>query len=104
MKANADKCYHLTSSNKESSPCIDNNIVKNSKYEKIFGVKSDQKLNFNAHINDIRKKVHCLELHNSWIFQRGVFYKMSFSCLSSVTALQFACTTGTLKIKKKLPS
>ena len=54
MKANADKCHLLTSSNKESNICIDNNI--NSKCGKLLGVKIHQKLNFNAHINDICKK------------------------------------------------
>ena len=56
MKANADKCYLLTSSNQESSTCIDNKITKNSKYEKLLGLKTNQKLNFDTHIKDMCKK------------------------------------------------
>ena len=55
MKANPDKCQLSTSSNKESGICFDNNII-NNKCGKLPGVKIDQKLNFNAHINDICKK------------------------------------------------
>ena len=53
MKANADQYIFLTSSNEESSNCTDNDVIKKSKYEKLLGVKLDQKLNFNAHLNDI---------------------------------------------------
>ena len=56
MKANADKCYLLTSSNQESSICIDNKIIKNRKCEKLLGVKINQKLNINDHIKDMFKK------------------------------------------------
>ena len=38
MKANADKCYVLTSSNKESTICIVNNIIINSKCEKLLKI------------------------------------------------------------------
>lgn len=41
MKANADKYHPSTSSNKESGACIDNNIIKNSKNEKLVRVKID---------------------------------------------------------------
>ena len=53
MKANADQYIFLTSSNEESSNCTDNDVIKKSKYEKLLGVKIDQTLNFNAHMNDI---------------------------------------------------
>lgn len=56
MKGNADQCYLSNSSNEESNVCIDNKNIKNSKCGKLFAVKIDQKLNFNAHINDICKK------------------------------------------------
>ena len=56
MKANADICHLLTSSNKESTICIDNSIIMSSKCEKQLGVKIDLKVTFNAHINDICKK------------------------------------------------
>ena len=57
MKANADKCHLLTSSNEESTICIDNGIIINNKCGKLLGVKINQKLNFNAYIIDICKKV-----------------------------------------------
>ena len=56
MKANAKKCHFLINSNEESNICIDNNIIKNSKCEKLLAVKIYQTLNFNAHINNIGKK------------------------------------------------
>ena len=74
MKANADKYHLLTSSNKESTICIDNNIIINTKCEKLLGVKIDQKLNFNPHINDIS------------ISKEALLF-MSYLCLNSTTAL-----------------
>ena len=56
MKANAKKCHFLINSNEDSNVCIDNNIIKNSKCEKLLAVKIYQTLNFNAHINNIGKK------------------------------------------------
>ena len=56
MKANADKCHFLTNSNEESNVCIDNNIIRNSKCEKLLAVKIYRTLNFNAHISNIGKK------------------------------------------------
>ena len=57
MKADADKCHLLTSSNEEWTICIDNGIIINSKCGKLLGVKINQKLNFNPYIIDICKKV-----------------------------------------------
>ena len=56
MKGNGDKGHLLTSCNEGSNVCIDSNIIKNSKCEKLLGVKTDQNLNFNGHINEICKK------------------------------------------------
>ena len=55
MKDNAGKYYLLTSPNEKSNIFIGNSII-NSKCGKLLGVKIDQKLNFNAHINTICKK------------------------------------------------
>ena len=81
MKVNADKYHFLTSSNKESTICIDNNIILNTKCEKILGVKIVQKLNFNAHINDICKKAGQRQKLSAFFglpryidIQRGAFY------------------------------
>ena len=54
MKANPDKCHFLCSSNREVSLTIENKMIKNSKFEKLLGIKP--KLNFNSHIHDICQK------------------------------------------------
>ena len=56
MKANPDICHFLCSSNREDSLTIENQIIKNSKFEKLLGIKLDSKLNFNSHIYDICQK------------------------------------------------
>ena len=53
MKANPDKRHFLCSSNREVSLTIETQIIKNSKFEKLLGIKLDSKLNFNSHIHDI---------------------------------------------------
>ena len=49
MKANSDKCHLLCSSNREVSLTVENQATKNSKFEKLLGIKLDSKLNFNSH-------------------------------------------------------
>ena len=56
MKANPENCHFLHSSNREVSLTIENQIIKNSKFEKLLGIKLDSKLNFNSHIHDICQK------------------------------------------------
>ena len=56
MKANPDKCHLLCSSNSEVSLTNENRKTKNSKFEKLIGIKLDSKLNFNFHIHDIHQK------------------------------------------------
>ena len=56
MKANPDKCHFLCSSNREVSLAIENQLIKNSKFEKLLGIKLDSKLNFNFDIHDIFQK------------------------------------------------
>ena len=56
MKANPDKCRFLCNSNSEVSLTIENQQIKNSKSEKLLGIKLDSKLNFNSHIYGIVKK------------------------------------------------
>ena len=51
MKANPDKCHLLTSSSDKVSICVDNYNMKSSKY--ILGIKIDNKLNFNTHVDEI---------------------------------------------------
>ena len=56
MKTNPDKFRFLCSSNRELSLTIENQIIKNSKFKKLPGIKLDSKLNFNSHIHDICQK------------------------------------------------
>ena len=56
MKANPDKCHFLCSLNREVSLTIDNQTIKNSKFEKLLDIKLDSKLNSNSHIHDICQK------------------------------------------------
>ena len=56
MKANPDKCHFLCSTNSEVSLTIENQKIKNSKFEKLLGIKLDSKLNLNSHIHDICQK------------------------------------------------
>ena len=43
LKANSDKCHFLCSSNREVSLTIENEIIKNSKFGKLLGIKLDSK-------------------------------------------------------------
>ena len=56
MKGNPDKCHFLCNSNSEVSLTIETQKIKNCKFEKLFGIKFDSKLNFNSHIHDIFQK------------------------------------------------
>ena len=56
MKANPDKCQFIGSTNDTVNLITENQIIENSKYQKLLGVKFDYKLTFNAHIDDICKK------------------------------------------------
>ena len=57
MKTNADKCRLLVSTNNTAKIKVGNFDITNSKLEKLLGVKFDQKLYFNDHISELRKKV-----------------------------------------------
>ena len=56
MKTNPDKFRFSCSSNRDLSLTIENQIIKNSKFKKLPGIKLDSKLNFNSHIHDICQK------------------------------------------------
>ena len=55
MKANPDKCYLLTSSSDKVRICVDNYNIKSSKCEKLLGIKIDNKLKLNTHVDEICK-------------------------------------------------
>ena len=56
MKANPDKCHFTTSECKDLVINVENNQITNSKCEKLLGIKIDNKLTFNARIDEICKK------------------------------------------------
>ena len=56
MKANADKCHLLVSSNESCTAKIEDFSIKNSTKEKLSGVKFDSNLSFENHVTSLCKK------------------------------------------------
>ena len=46
----------ICSTNDAANLIVENQMIDNSKYEKLLGMKFDYKLTFNVHIDDICKK------------------------------------------------
>ena len=63
MKANPDKCHLLISSASQSELKIGNVTIKSSICEKLLGIKIDNKLRVNAHVEDLRKKASRKYIH-----------------------------------------
>ena len=75
---------------------IGNVNIENSTREKILGVKVDNKLNFNEHLDEIIKKASRKISAFSWIFSfmdlmKRRFLMNSFFTHTSVTALLSGC-------------
>ena len=51
MKKSSDKCHLITSSSDEVNTCVKSYNTKSSRFEKSLGIKIDNKLNFNNHID-----------------------------------------------------
>ena len=56
LKSNADKCHLLVSSSDAVNLRVSEYDIKNSKCEKLLGVKFNNKLIFEKHITDIYRK------------------------------------------------
>ena len=56
MKANADKCHLLVSSNESCTVKIEDFSFKNSTEEKLLGVKVDSNFSFKSHVTSLCKK------------------------------------------------
>ena len=56
MKANADKCHLLVSSNESCTAKIEHFSINNSTEEKLLGVKVDSNLSFENHVTSLCKK------------------------------------------------
>ena len=66
MKANISKCHLLMNKKDEVTIRIGETEIKNSEYKKLLGIKTDTKLNFIEHLNDIisnqaAKSMRCWE-------------------------------------------
>ena len=56
MKANPDKCHFLMSSDENINLIIEDQAISNSKCQKLLGIKNDNKLSFNEHLDEMCKK------------------------------------------------
>ena len=56
MKANADKCHLLITTDEEKNISIGGEKIQNSKSEKLLGVTIDNKLSFTEHVHKICDK------------------------------------------------
>ena len=56
MKANSNKCQLITNKQSRMNLKLGNTNIESSLYEKLLGVKVDNKLNFNGHDDEIIKK------------------------------------------------
>ena len=63
MKANADKCHLLVSSNESCTAKIEDFSIKNSTEEKLLGVKFDSNLSFENHVTSPLCKKASQKLH-----------------------------------------
>ena len=65
MKANADKCHLLVSSDESCTAKIEDFSIKNRTEEKLLGVRFDSNLSFENHVTSLCKKasqkLHALE-------------------------------------------
>ena len=55
MKANPDKCHFLMSSDENINLMIEDQAISNSKCQKLLGIKIDNKLSFNEHLDELEK-------------------------------------------------
>ena len=58
MKGNTDKCYLIVSIDEPMEIRVGESLIKSSTYEKLLGVKIDNKLNFDTHVKDLGKKAN----------------------------------------------
>ena len=56
MKANSNKCQLITNKQSRMNLKLGNTNIESSLYEKLLGVKVDNKLNLNGHDDEIIKK------------------------------------------------
>ena len=84
MKANADKCHFICSSNQKANLTVENQEITRSACVKLLGVKIDFELTFNIHVNDICMKAE-QKLEVRIIPSLGFDKKVIVECLFSFT-------------------
>ena len=57
MKGNKYKCHLIVSDNRHVSIKIDCIEIENRECQKLYGIKSDLKLNFKDHLDEVIKKI-----------------------------------------------
>ena len=64
LKANADKCHLILSTDEPFSINIDNEVIKNSNNKKLLGINLNNRISFDTHVanicNRVSKKLHAL--------------------------------------------
>ena len=64
LKANADKCHLILSTDETFSFNVDNEVIKSRNNEKLLGINFNNRLGFDTHItniyNRVSKKLHAL--------------------------------------------
>ena len=58
MKGNTDKCHLIVSTDEPREIRVGEYLLKNSTCERWFGIKIDNKLNFDTHIRGLYKKAN----------------------------------------------
>ena len=86
LKANSDKCYLITSKQSYVDLKIRNINIENSTCENLLGVKVENKLNFNEHLDEIIKKVSRQVSDLSRIFPFMELKKRRFLMISFFTS------------------
>ena len=84
MKANADKCHFICSSNQKANLTAENHEIASSACVKLLGVKINFKLTFNIQVNDICMKAE-QKLEVRTIPSVGFDKKVIVECLFSFT-------------------
>ena len=58
MKGNTDKCHLVVSTDEPIEIRVGESLIKSSNCEKLLGVKTDNKHNFDTHVKGICKKAN----------------------------------------------
>ena len=105
MKANCDKCHLITSKKSCTNLKIRNMNIENVVWEKLLGVKVDNKLNFNEHLDRIIKETSPKVSALSRIFpfinltNRRLLMNSFFSSQFSYCPLVWMCHSRTVNSK-----